>query len=321
MLEVSNLTKTYDSNPVVDSISFCLEKGKTLVILGTSGCGKTTTLKMINRLIEPTSGMIKINGENIKNQNPQILRRNMGYVIQNIGLFPHYTVEENVGLIPNLLKWDKVTIKSRTIELLDTLGFKGESIFKRYPSELSGGQQQRVGIARALAADPDLILMDEPFGALDPITRQQIQTEFKTLEILVGKTIVLVTHDVNEALELGDYICLMDRGKIQHIGPPKDLLFNPRNQFVKQFFDAQRFQLELKAIKLRDLINYIPAQDEKSTLTIDESCSLLEALDMLEKKGKDTAYIKFGDENGKSVRQQDLLPAFYQLKRHLTNQS
>jgi len=135
----------------------------------------------------------------------------------------------------------------------------------------------------------------------------------------VGKTIVLVTHDVNEALELGDYICLMDRGKIQHLGPPKDLLFNPRNQFVKQFFDAQRFQLELKAIKLRDLVNYIPAQDEKSTLAIDESCSLLEALDMLEKKGKDTAYIEFGEENGKSVKQQDLLPAFYQLKRHLTN--
>lgn len=321
MLEVSNLTKTYNSHAVVDSISFSLEKGKTLVILGTSGCGKTTTLKMINRLIEPTSGMIKINGENIQNQNPQVLRRNMGYVIQNIGLFPHYTVEENVGLIPNLLKWDKVTIKRRTSELLDTLGFNGESIFKRYPFELSGGQQQRVGIARALAADPDLILMDEPFGALDPITRQQIQTEFKTLEALVGKTIVLVTHDVNEALELGDYICLMDRGKIQHLGPPKDLLFNPRNHFVKQFFDGQRFQLELKAIKLKDLINYIPDQDERSALTIDKSCSLLEALDILEKKGKDTAYIELGKENGKSVKQQDLLPAFYQLKRHLTNQA
>lgn len=244
MINVINLTKEFNPHKAVDDISFTVPKGETLTIIGTSGCGKSTILKMINRLIEPTSGKILINGKDIKDENPYDLRRHIGYVIQNIGLFPHYTVEQNVSIVPNLLGWDKNVILKRVHEHLELVHMPPIEFLKRYPHELSGGQKQRVGIARALAADPPIVLLDEPFGALDPITRRQLREEFITLESLVHKTMIFVTHDVIEAFELGDKICLMNKGKIEQIGTQKDLFFNPRSQFVKDFIEHERKKLE-----------------------------------------------------------------------------
>lgn len=244
MIEVLNLTKTINGKTIVDSISFTVNAGETFVILGTSGCGKTTTLKMINRLIKPSSGVIKIANGDIRDEKPEVLRRHIGYVIQNIGLFPHWTVEQNISVVPNLLCWNKSEISKRVYTLLELVDLQPNEFFKRYPHELSGGQRQRVGIARALAADPPVLLMDEPFGALDTITRRQIRREFINLESMIHKTIILVTHDVLEAFEIADKICIMNKGKIEQIGTQKELLFSPANSFIKEFMDSDRKKLE-----------------------------------------------------------------------------
>ncbi len=261
MIEVKNLIKKFAAQPAVDDISFKVDEGENFVLLGTSGCGKTTTLKMINRLIEPTSGDIFINEKNIKEQDAETLRKSIGYALQNTGLFPHYTVAENIAVVPNLFKWNKEKIKSRVDELMHKLHLSAESV-NAFPNELSGGQQQRVGLARALAADSSLLLMDEPFGALDPITRTHVRNDFKNLEEFKKKTIVLVTHDVQEAFELADKICLMDKGKIVQVGTPTELLFKPANDFVKQFFNEQRLQLEYKTVTLAMLWNFLNRDDD-----------------------------------------------------------
>ena len=251
MIEVKNLTKLIDGNVIVNDISFSVSKGETFVLLGTSGCGKTTTLKMINRLIEPTSGEIFINNKNVKEEVPENLRRNIGYVIQNAGLFPHYTVGENISIVPNLLKWEKEKTKKRVYELMELVGLAPDEFINRFPHELSGGQKQRVGIARALAVDSPIILLDEPFGALDQITRTQIRKEFKNLESSLYKTIILVTHDVIEALELADRICLMNKGKIEQIGKAHELISSPANIFVKSFFDLVQADVSEAFFKLK----------------------------------------------------------------------
>jgi osmoprotectant transport system ATP-binding protein len=248
MIKVEQLSHYFCDVKAVDGISFEVKEHENLVLLGTSGCGKTTTLKMLNRLIEPTAGKIFINDKNILQQQPELLRRNIGYVLQNNGLFPHYTVAENIAIVPQLLKWDSKRIEKRIGELIEKLHLSTDQL-KAYPNELSGGQQQRVGLARALVADPAVLLMDEPFGALDNVTRSKIHAEFKALDELKRKTIVMVTHDVQEAFELGDRICLMDKGKIVQNGTPAELLFKPKNQFVKDFLKEQRLQLEFRAIK------------------------------------------------------------------------
>ncbi len=252
MIEIKQLSKVYPPNKiVVNTISFSVEKGEKLVLLGTSGCGKTTTLKMINRLIEPSSGTIYIGGENIMSLNPETLRKKIGYVIQSIGLFPHYTVSQNIAIVPQLLKWDKHRINNRIVELAEMLNLSLE-LLQKFPEQLSGGQMQRVGVARALAANPDIMLLDEPFGALDPINRSQIQQEFKKMELLKDKTMIMVTHDIFEALELADRICLMNEGKIQQIGTANELLFKPKNEFVKDFFQTHFFQVEQKMNDLKN---------------------------------------------------------------------
>ncbi len=247
MIKVHQLSKVFDQVKAVDCISFEVQEGENLVLLGTSGCGKTTTLKMLNRLIEPSGGQIFIDGKNIMEQPPEELRRGIGYVLQNNGLFPHYTVAENIAVVPQLLKWEKNKTDKRIHELLKKLHLSADYLNK-YPNQLSGGQQQRVGLARALVADPPVLLMDEPFGALDNVTRAKIQQEFKALDELKRKTIIMVTHDVQEAFELGDRICLMDQGKIVQAGTPAELLFKPKNKFVRDFLMDQRLQLEFKAI-------------------------------------------------------------------------
>lgn len=263
MIKVEHLSKYFNSVKAVDDISFEVKEHENLILLGTSGCGKTTTLKMLNRLIEPTAGSILINGENILDQKPEELRRGIGYVLQNNGLFPHYTVADNITIVPQLLKWDNKRIKSRVAELIEKLHLSNDQL-KLYPNQLSGGQQQRVGLARALVADPPVLLMDEPFGALDNITRSKIQAEFKELDELKRKTIIMVTHDVQEAFELGDRICLMDKGKIVQRGTPAELLFSPANAFVADFLKDQRLQLEFKSVRIKDLWDWLPVAKEKA---------------------------------------------------------
>jgi len=265
MIKVEHLSKHFGKVKAVDGISFDVNEHENLVLLGTSGCGKTTTLKMLNRLIEPTHGKIFINSKNILDEQPEILRRGIGYVLQNNGLFPHYTVGENISIVPQLLKWDKKQTEHRVSELLEKLHLSKDYL-NVYPNELSGGQQQRVGLARALVADPPVLLMDEPFGALDNVTKAKIHAEFKALDELKKKTIIMVTHDVQEAFELGDRICLMDAGKIVQQGTPAELLFKPKNKFVRDFLQEQRLQLEFKAISLQDIKQEISGFNSNETV-------------------------------------------------------
>lgn len=263
MITLKAISKNFGSNQVVKQISLTIAEGETLVLLGTSGSGKTTTLKMINRLIMPDSGSIHINGRDIKDDKPEIIRRKIGYVMQNVGLFPHYTVEENMAIVPKLLKWPAEKIKINIHELIEKLKLSVDCL-KMFPHELSGGQQQRVGLARALVADPAILLMDEPFAALDNVTRSSIQAEFKGLEAFIRKTIVMVTHDVHEAFELADRICLMDRGEVVQIGTAKDLLYKPANEFAQKFLDGERLALEFKVVTIKDIWNFLPVSTSPS---------------------------------------------------------
>ncbi|REC50383.1 ABC transporter ATP-binding protein [Chryseobacterium pennipullorum] len=252
MITVESVSKSFNGKKAVDRVSFQAEDQEILVLLGTSGCGKTTTLKMINRLIEADSGNISIDGQNIQSQKAEEVRMGIGFVMQHSGLFPHYTIQQNIAVVPDLLKWDKKKTDTRTRELLHKLHLS-DDVLARFPNELSGGQQQRVGIARALIADAPVLLMDEPFGALDNITKANIHAEFKSLEELKNKTIILVTHDVQEAFDLGHKICLMDKGNIIQTGTPKEMLYQPKNDFVKNFFAENRLLLEYKVTRLKDL--------------------------------------------------------------------
>ena len=242
MIELRNIKKSFDDERsfAVSDISLRVEKGQLLGLIGESGSGKTTTLKMINRLKEPSSGTIKVNGGNILHQNAIDLRRSIGYVFQGIGLFPHYTVLENVAAVPSLLKWELSDIHSRCEEVLQMVGLSIGEFGGRYPSQLSGGQQQRVGVARALAAAPDVMLMDEPFGALDPITRADLQEEFKRIQQQLNLTVIMVTHDMTEALLMADLIAVMKSGRILQIGSPKELLNHPEHDYVKKLIEMPR---------------------------------------------------------------------------------
>ncbi|ARV46543.1 choline ABC transporter ATP-binding protein OpuBA [Bacillus inaquosorum] len=240
MLTLENVSKTYKGGKkAVNNVNLKIAKGEFICFIGPSGCGKTTTMKMINRLIEPSAGKIFIDGENIMEQDPVELRRKIGYVIQQIGLFPHMTIQQNISLVPKLLKWPEQQRKERARELLKLVDM-GPEYLDRYPHELSGGQQQRIGVLRALAAEPPLILMDEPFGALDPITRDSLQEEFKKLQKTLHKTIVFVTHDMDEAIKLADRIVILKAGEIVQVGTPDDILRNPADEFVEEFIGKER---------------------------------------------------------------------------------
>ena len=280
MITVESVSKSFNGKIAVGDISFQANDKEILVLLGTSGCGKTTTLKMINRLIESDSGTILINGKNIREQKVEELRMGIGFVMQHSGLFPHYTIQQNIAVVPDLLKWDKKKTVNRTEELLHKLHLS-EDILSRFPNELSGGQQQRVGIARALIANSPILLMDEPFGALDNITKTDIHSEFKLLEELKNKTIILVTHDVQEAFELGHTICLMDKGKIIQIGTPKQMLYQPKNDFVKNFFAENRLLLEYKVATLQDIKASIDLSCLHEKFQLSETDSLWSSLQKL----------------------------------------
>lgn len=236
MIHFEQVSKIFQGKPAVGDLTLHIAEGEFTVLIGTSGSGKSTTLKMINRLIEHDRGKILFAGEEIQSFKPQDLRRRMGYAIQSIGLFPHWTVEENIATVPQLLKWPRARIRDRVTELLELLHLEPDLFRRRYPHQLSGGQQQRVGVARALAADPEVLLMDEPFGALDPVTRTALQAEIARIHQISGRTIVLVTHDIDEALGLADRLVLLDQGRVVQQGTPLTLLTAPANDFVRDFF-------------------------------------------------------------------------------------
>ena len=242
MIELQNVRKSFDGGKsyAVADTSFTVERGELLGLIGESGSGKTSTLRMINRLEEPSHGDIFVNGENVMQQNPQTLRRNIGYVFQGIGLFPHYTVAENVAVVPRLLGYPDERVLERTKATLAMVGLPFEEYAERRPAQLSGGQQQRVGVARALAAEPDVMLMDEPFGALDPITRAELQEEFKRIQKELQLTVIMVTHDMTEALLMADRIAVMKHGEVLQIGSPAELLHSPAHSYVTEMVEMPR---------------------------------------------------------------------------------
>ena len=255
MIELKNVTKSFDGkNKVVSNLNLKIEKGEFIVLIGESGCGKTTTMKMINLLEKPTTGEIFIDGKNVKSQDLMELRRNIGYVIQKVGLFPHMTIGENIELVPTLKKWSKEEKKAKAFELLELMDLPAEDFYYRYPNELSGGQQQRIGIARALAVNPEIILMDEPFSALDPITRAKLQDEMTNIQEELGKTIVFVTHDMDEALKLADKIAVIKDGEIIQFDTPEEILKNPANDFVEYFFGKDRMWKTPEMLLAKDIM-------------------------------------------------------------------
>lgn len=245
-IEYQGICKKFKGNDYfsVDHVSAQIEEGEFITILGSSGCGKTTLLKMTNRLYEPTSGKVILFGEDISTVDATTVRRRMGYVIQQIGLFPHMTIEENIAAIPKILKWDKQKINDRVTELMNLVGLDPEKFRKRYPSQLSGGQQQRIGLARALATDPKIMLLDEPFGAIDAITRLNLQNELKRIHDGTKKTFLLVTHDINEAFKLGDRVMIMNGGKLLQFDTPKNIVQHPADPFVSTLIQSAREQEE-----------------------------------------------------------------------------
>ncbi len=269
MIRLDHVGKHYpgQSVPAVSDLSLDVHEGEIVVLLGPSGCGKTTTLRLINRLIEPSEGRIFLDGEDVTKVDPDQLRRRIGYVIQQVGLFPHMTIADNIALIPRTLKWDKKRIRQRVDELLDLVGLEPATYRDRYPKQLSGGQQQRVGVARALAADPPAMLMDEPFGAIDPITRERLQDEFLSLQAQIRKTIVLVTHDLTEAVKLGDRIAMLgESARVLQYDTPSAVLADPADEFVASFIGSgtaiRRLGLEPVGSVSLDPVDVVRAGDE-----------------------------------------------------------
>lgn len=284
MLSIKNLSKVYvGSKKAVDNMTIDIQQGEFVAFIGTSGSGKTTALRMINRMIEATEGQIMINGKDVRQMNPVELRRSIGYVIQQIGLMPHMTVRENIVLVPKLLKWSQEKKDEKARELIKIVDLP-EDYLDRYPSELSGGQQQRIGVVRALAAEQDIILMDEPFGALDPITRDTLQDLVKKLQQQLGKTFIFVTHDMDEAIKLADKICIMSHGKVIQYDTPDNILRHPANDFVRDFIGQNRL--------IQDRPNVRAVEDAMITpITITADHSLNDAVELMRQKRIDTLFV------------------------------
>ncbi|KAA5972532.1 osmoprotectant ABC transporter ATP-binding protein OsmV [Pantoea sp. M_9] len=298
MIKLENLTKTFTQKSgaafnAVDNVSLDVPAGEMCVLLGPSGCGKTTTLKMINRLIPASGGRIYINGEDTSGQDTVTLRRNIGYVIQQIGLFPNMTIEENITVVPRMLGWDKKRCRERATELMSMVALDPTKFLHRYPREMSGGQQQRIGVIRALAADPPVLLMDEPFGAVDPINREAIQNEFLEMQRQLKKTVMLVSHDIDEALKLGDRIAVFGQGKIVQCASPDELLAKPANDFVGSFVGQDRTLKRLLLVQAGDVT------DQQPTITVRRSTPLMEAFATMD--DNDMRSVTVVDEDGRPL--------------------
>jgi osmoprotectant transport system ATP-binding protein len=301
MIEFRQVGKTYpgSDNPVVTDLSFEVPEGEICVLVGPSGCGKTTTMRMVNRLIEITEGEILIDGEPNTAISGTRLRRKIGYAIQQIGLFPHRAIADNIGTVPHLLGWDKGRIKDRVDELLQLVGLSPDEYRDRYPAELSGGQQQRVGVARALAADPPIMLMDEPFGAVDPITRERLQDEFLRIQEDIKKTIVFVTHDIDEAIKMGDKIAILKQGGIlAQYDTPETILANPNSEFVASFVGTDRILKRLSLVRVGDM-RLEPANGEAEDLPrIDGNLTVRDALSEIIGSGSTKGVVERDGEKG-----------------------
>jgi len=318
MIRMEGVSKSYDGGrtDAVCELTLEVRRGETLVLLGSSGCGKTTSLKMINRLVEPTGGRVLVDGTDVMETDPIALRRRIGYAVQHVGLFPHMTVAQNVSVVPGSLKKTRGDIDARVDLLLNMMGLEPSEFRGRYPSQLSGGQRQRVGVARSLAADPPIILMDEPFGALDPITREQLQGEFLELESEIQKTVVFVTHDVFEAVRMGDRIALLDEGKLQQLTTPAELVEHPANDFVERFLGQHRFQLSLLTRPVRSVMPEGDAGEAPASRPetfIPARGSLIEALDLFKKTGLATIPVYRRQEFLGHLRKKDLLTLIAQV--------
>ena len=294
MIVYENVTKRYGDITIVDKLNLTIEDGEFVVLIGPSGCGKTTTLKMLNRLIEFNEGTIHINGKDINRMEAPTLRREIGYVIQQIGLFPNMTVEENISVVPKLLKWDKERCRNRVRELLDLVEMPYETNAKKYPNELSGGQQQRVGVLRALAAEPPIILMDEPFGALDPVTRDILQDEVKALQKKLQKTIVFVTHDMDEAVKMADTIIFMSKGKILQKATPEEMLSNPADPIISNFMGKLAHVRHSGDLTCADVM-------KKNVFTVSYTKKTRECIELMKKREIDSAVIVDGNKMFKGV--------------------
>jgi osmoprotectant transport system ATP-binding protein len=315
-IELDSVTKSYrgQPEPAVHDVTMTIPAGEIVVLVGPSGCGKTTTMKMINRLIEPTSGRILIDGTDVLKLDADEHRRNVGYVIQQIGLFPHMRIAENIGLVPRMLGWKRSRVDERVEELLDLVGLPASTYARRFPRELSGGQQQRIGVARALAADPPVMLMDEPFGATDPITRERLQNEFLRLQRELRKTIVFVTHDFDEALKMGDRIAVLrPKSVIAQYDTPAAILASPADDYVSSFIGSGGHLKQLALVRLRDAeLRPVPSAGARLPLITIEA-TLRDALDVMLENGSDVVVVA-EDETGSgraygSVRLADLVEA------------
>ena len=287
MLRFEHVSLSYGSQQILDDLSFEIQEGQMAVLIGPSGCGKTTTLKMINRLIEPTAGRIYLDGQDITTKDKVELRRHIGYVIQQIGLFPNMTVAQNISVVPTLLKYSREECDRIVRELLDMVNLPYEQYAHKYPSEMSGGQQQRIGILRALAASPPIVLMDEPFSALDPMTRAELQDEIHTLQKKTRKTVVFVTHDMDEAIKLADRICIIQEGHIVQCDTPERILKAPANQYVTDFIGANRLWANPEYIRARDIMRRRP-------ITISRGRTVLQALQIMRQSGVDSLLVVDG---------------------------
>ncbi|MBU3145086.1 ABC transporter ATP-binding protein [Clostridium sp. CF012] len=297
LIKFENVEKCYGNGiKVIDNLNFTIHSEEFITLIGKSGCGKTTMLKLINGLIKPDSGKIFISGKEISKWDIIELRRSIGYVIQQIGLFPHMNIEDNIGYVLNIKKVSKEERVKQAKELIDLVGLSSEYL-KKYPRELSGGQNQRVGVARALASNPDIILMDEPFGAVDDITRRGLQEEILKLNEKLKKTLVFVTHDIDEAFRLGSRIVLFDNGKIVQQGTRKEMIFNPSNKFVEDFFGTKNFTAYLNVTPIKEVM--IPTFEQKSVPRVQEESSLMEGIKILFNYGLDNIAVE--DNTGKIV--------------------
>jgi osmoprotectant transport system ATP-binding protein len=299
------VVKVYGDTIAVNDLSFEVNEGEVCVLIGPSGCGKTTTLRMTNRLIEPTSGNILINGKDTGQIKPERLRQSIGYAIQSVGLFPHLTVAANIATVPELLHWDKSRIARRTEQLLALVGLKPTEYSRKYPSQLSGGEAQRIGVARALAADPPILLMDEPFGAVDPLTRERLQAQFIRIQQELKKTVILVTHDLDEAIRLADRIAIMESGKLVQYDTPETILSRPANKFVHDFVGTDRALKRLSRIGIETFIR--PAPSVRISTTLKETESVLESRHsvwVVDDNGRPVGWIgRAGLSEAKSVRE------------------
>ena len=297
MIEIRHVGKAYDGRRVVDELSLSVPEGSLCVLLGPSGCGKSTTLRMINRLVPADSGTIRVGGEDVTAMPPEALRRRIGYAIQSIGLFPHWRVEDNIATVPRLLGWPRERVGDRVSELLTLLRLDPASYRAKYPHQLSGGEQQRVGVARALAADPDLLLMDEPFAAVDPVTRGALQGEILRIQRATKKTIVFVTHDIEEALLLASDIAILERGRLAQIGTPLEIVENPASDFVREFVGAQG--IGLKLLSVRKVADHMRAGETAAGEPVALDASLAEAMGLMTARRTDR--LPVADAAGKVV--------------------